>query len=406
MKIIKRIAITVPSCALVLVCLSAVPLAAQDVAPGDDARFQRGPLKLAPTLSLKDVGIDSNVFNQVNADQPESDFTATLTPAVDAWVNLGRLRVASKHSMDVVYFRTHADQRSLGTAHNVKVDAPLTRVTPWFSAGTLSTRDRPGYEIDVRARRVEHSLGSGLDWNAGGRTSLTVAIRRNLIAFEADERFDGDWLRQILDRRVEALEVAARRKVTPLTTATVLVSRGRERFVFSPVRDGDSLRVTPGLEFDARIRGSVWVGYRRTDFLSPSMPDFSGVVASADVSYELGSGTRLQVGTTRDLVYSYELEQPYYVQTGFSGVVTQHLVSAWDVQARMARQALAYQRMVEDGRADGAVDHVSTTGVGIGYHLSPDIRLGVNLDLHRRRSELSRHNYERHTIGTSLTYGF
>lgn len=406
MKTLKRTALEASSYALIVVCLSGVPLSAQEPAPGDDALFQRGPLRLAPTMTLKNVGLDSNVFNEIDADDPESDFTATLTPAAAVWLNIGHLRVASHHSVDIVYFQSHADQRSVGTSHDIKVEAPLNRLTPWFSAGTLSTRDRPGYEIDVRARRGENSLGAGADWNAGGRTSLAAGVRRNVIAFEPDGQLAGAWLRQMLDRRADAIEVAVRHKVTPLTTAAVLASGGREHFAFSPIRDGDSLRITPGFEFGARIQGAVWVGYRRTDFVSPLMPDFSGLVASADVSYEMFSGTKVNLGATRDLVYSYEIDQPYYVQTGLSGTITQYVVSAWDVQGRMARQRLAYQRLVEGVRADGGLDRVLTVGAGIGYHLSPDVRLGLNLDLHRRRSEGSRRDYERLIVGTSVTYGF
>lgn len=76
-----------------------------------------------------------------------------------------------------------SDHRVVGTLHDVKVEAPLTRLTPWFLAGTLSTRVRPGYEIDVRARRVEHSLGAGADWDADGGISLTVGVRRYRNAF-------------------------------------------------------------------------------------------------------------------------------------------------------------------------------------------------------------------------------
>ncbi len=403
----KTIQHAVPAWLAILIAVYChVSVAAQEWAPGDDARFQHGPLRLTPTVALRNLGADSNVFNEVDAEHPESDFTATLTPAAAMWLNLGRLRLASHHSMDLVYFHTHSDQRSTGTSHDVRLEAPLTRVTPWVSAGMLSTRDRPGYEIDVRARRVENTLGAGADWNPGGRTSVSLGVRRNALTFEPDERFAGTWLRQILDRRVESLDLIVRRKLTPLTTLAVLTSHGRERFVFFAIRDGDSLRLTPGLEFDSRIRGSVRIGYRQTNFLSPLMPDFSGLVASADVSYDVLSGTKVDLGATRDLVYSYEVEQPYYVQAGFNGTVTQHLVSVWDVQGRLARQRLTYQRQVDGARADGGVDRISTAGVGVGYHLSTDVRLGLNLDLHRRRSHTALRDYQRRTIGASLTYGF
>ena len=45
-----------------------------------------GPLYLTPGLAVKEFGIDTNVFNNAQA---QRDFTFTLAPHVDVWVRRG-----------------------------------------------------------------------------------------------------------------------------------------------------------------------------------------------------------------------------------------------------------------------------------------------------------------------------
>ena len=51
-------------------------------------------------------------------------------------------------------------------------------------------------------------------------------------------------------------------------------------------------------------------------------------------------------------------------------------------------------------------DHVTTVGVGIGYHMGKDLRLSFNVDQNNRNTLVREHQYEKFLIGTALTYGF
>src|SRR6185503_5997430 len=53
-----------------------------------EARAHLGPFYATPTIALKELGVDSNVFNA--AGEPESDFTFTATPVADVWVPVAR----------------------------------------------------------------------------------------------------------------------------------------------------------------------------------------------------------------------------------------------------------------------------------------------------------------------------
>ena len=64
------------------------------------------------------------------------------------------------------------------------------------------------------------------------------------------------------------------------------------------------------------------------------MPDFSGLIANAELSYAFRGMTRFTVGVSRDIFFSFEVLEPFYIQPGFTLSVTQQVTGPWDVQAR------------------------------------------------------------------------
>ena len=55
------------------------------------------------------------------------------------------------------------------------------------------------------------------------------------------------------------------------------------------------------------------------------MPDFSGLVANAELSYTLRGATRFTAGVSRDIYFSYEVTEPFYIQPGLTLSLTQQV---------------------------------------------------------------------------------
>jgi hypothetical protein len=392
-----------------LLCLAGVDAHAQDRPdPAASARFRLGPVGFTPVIELRNIGVDSNVFNESAADEPQSDFTATFAPGVRSWLRVGRARLSVEQQVDLVYFHKFNNQRSANSHGVYRLEVPLARVTPYVSSALLYTRDRPGFEIDARARRSEGTLTAGADLQVGSRLTTGIAVRRGRHEYSAHETFQGAYLRELLNRDVESVELAVRHKATPLTTLVLLGETRRERFHESPVRDVDSVRITPGVEFDpfAIVSGRGFVGFRRMDFRSPDVPDFSGLVASGDLTYRLLGATRVNLNALRDISYSYQVDEPYYVQTGATLSVTQVVRAGWDVIGRVGRQRLAYERRVGAVVTGNRLDGVWRVGGGAGYRFSQGLRIGVNVDSYRRRSDNARREYDSLVVGSTVTYEF
>ena len=386
-------------------CALAAPARAQSQLPEavDAMPIHIGPLGLRPTVSITNVGNDSNVFN--DADHPQEDFTATVVPRLAARLRGGRLMLSYGSATDMVYFKKLTSERSINFTTDVKLDANLGRLQPYVSAGWIDTKDRMNAEIDIRVPRTQRTLAAGARILLASRTAVVVSGRRFTLNFDDGAVFRGVDLTRTLNSRSDSVDAGVQLLLTPLTTLSITTSLQRDRFDAAPERDADTLRLIPALQFDpsSLIRGSVAVGYRRFRPLGPELPDYSGLVVQAGIGYTLMGRTKFDIDVTRDVQYSYEDLEPYYLSTGGRVTLTHQLVGALDVQALAGRQTMAYRHRLVPGEARR--DQAETFGGGVGYRLRETMRLGFNWESNRRLSALDARRYVRRRLFASLTYG-
>ena len=394
--------------ALALLLAAAAPARPQTQAPPDpvdNARVQAGPFSLNPRLEFLNVGVDSNVFDE--AEGARQDFTATIRPSLDATMRLGRGRVTYRGSLDAVYFRKYKDERSLNRFGEVRAEARLTRFVPYAIVSGLATRERPNREIDLRARRTNGTLGAGAALLVLSRTSLVGGVIRQTVRYDATGVFRGENLSRRLDETRTSVNGGVRLALTPLTTLSVTATSERDRFDLSPDRDADTLRIAPTFEFDpsALVSGTVTVGYRRFKPRHDTMAPFRGLVANVTTRYTLLGRTRFDVQVNRDIDYSYQSQQPYYLRTGGSLTVTQALAGQFDVQGVAGRERLRYRGTGADAERLPA-DTTDVGGGGIGYRLDQTTRVGVSVEFTRRRGPDASRSFDRRRVFGSVVYGF
>ena len=389
--------------------LRATPSHAQIAAPNPDterARMQIGPLGLTPSIALTNFGVDTNVFNEF--EDAKQDVTFTVAPQLDAFFRMRRLRVNVAARSNMVYFQQYASERSLDGAVAARIELRGPRLTPWVAPSIESGRQRFGYEIDLRFRRVTTDVAAGIDARVSARTQLVLSARHARYDHAGDSVFLGSSLKEALNRDSDTLAIDLKYHVTPLTTFVASAQTVRDRFEFRHDRDTDSVRVDAGFDLTpyALISGRGRIGYRTLNGRDVTIRDFSGLVASVAAGSTIKGRTRIDVFGDRDVSYSYEFAYPYFVLSGAMVTVTPRLTQRWDTQARGGLHRLAYREI--PGVADllhDRVDRYGIVGAGIGYHLGRDTRIGVNIDRERRSSPVQRRAYMGYRTGISVTYG-
>lgn len=396
---------------VVLGCMLALylspPALAQQV-PTDDpvasAPFRIGAVGVSPRFTLSDAGIDTNVFNTFFNRQ--RDFTFTAAPGADLFLRTGRGILSVSGDAQFVYFQKFDTERSINSNATGQYEFRLNRVRPYVSAGTVNSKQRPGYEIDVRARHYETDFKVGSDVRFMSKSTARIEFRKFDYKFAGDAVFGGRPLNQELNRTLTAVDLGWRQRLTALTTWVTRVSRESERFEFEDSRNSGSFRVSSGLELGrfALIRGSAFAGFRKlTAAEGGTLPGFSGITADVDVSYTAPTQTRLGASVDRDIQYSYDVDTPYYVQTGWTATLTQRVTGKWDAQLSGGRDRLAYQSNVATYRRK---DFVGRFGGGIGYAIRDGVRASFDVQSFYRSSDVPGREYGGVRAGFSMSYGY
>lgn len=129
------------------------------------------------------------------------------------------------------------------------------------------------------------------------------------------------------------------------------------------------------------------------------------MTASADIAYVALDALRVGFQAGRDVEYSYDDRQPYYLQSGFNASPTVQIDGPFDLGGRYGAQRLSYEtRGAASGLGD-RVDRVHTYGGSVGLHIGGDLRIGFNLDHQERISGLPNRAYDGLRYGGSVTYG-
>jgi putative beta-barrel porin BBP2 len=362
-----------------------------------------GPFRVTPSLIVKDMGVDDNVFNEsVN---PKRDYTVTVTPRADVAFRMRRLRLGYSTATEYVYYRTYRSERGTNTSSLARMDVDLGYLKPYATIQGVNTRARLNSEIDARARHRDLLYGAGIALKIASRTSLLVNGTQGKVAYDPDaEKFRGVDLRQSFDGRRRSIDVGIGIALTPLTTFTMVVAREQQRFALSSARDSNAWRVSPTVSFSPSglLTGSATVGYRRFHTLSASLADFSGLVSLVNVGATIYGRHQVDARFSRDVQYSYDVATAYYLGTGGTVTWTYLLAGPIDVRGVVGRNQNDYTV------AGDALGHerLTTYGGGVGYRFSNRARLGVNADWSRRESTKSaERNYRNHRIFAGLTWG-
>lgn len=373
-----------------------------------EARGHVGPFYLTPGVRLKELGVDTNVFNA--AGEQKSDFTFTVAPMLNVSVPMARRALfTTTLASDLVWYAHYDTERSVNPQVTARGEVYLNRITLFGETAQLSTRQRPNYEIDGRSRRAEDTVLTGVRVALTSKFSVEVGGHRDGIRYDGDAEFDGTNLQRTLNRETRGVQLTARHRLTPLTTLAVRAQLDQDRFSLSPARDSDSYRVLPGIEFapQALLKGSAYLGYRKFTPLVPrDLPAFSGLVGELGLSYTMLGATAFGLSFRRDLTYSYSEFQPFFVDTALGASIRHALGSRFDVLCSGDRHVYDYRSFLTAGLDDARrVDTTWNYAASLGYRIGRGGRIGFGASYTTRASTNLLRAYDNLLFGTTFSYG-
>ena len=132
-------------------------------------RVRIGPLWMNPTISMPNIGIDTNVFNDPpNVTPKEGLYDSPCRPKAELWLRMGRTWLSGLVAEEIVWYQKYTTERSVNNTYTIGWKAPLNRLVLTTSATWSSTRSaarirnrcaRPAQRADV-CRKRRGSAGS------------------------------------------------------------------------------------------------------------------------------------------------------------------------------------------------------------------------------------------------------
>lgn len=369
-----------------------------------EGRFHSGPLTWTPTLTLREAGFDSNVYDEPT--NPKHDNSAVFSPQAEGALAFAHMDVRFGGSADYVYFQRYTRERSLNGRANARIDFNLSRITPYIGGGFVNARERVSSEIDVRARRTDHAASAGVGIALTPRGVLELDATFNATSIREGETFRGVNLAGRLNRESTGLQARVKYEVTPLTRFFVEGGASRDRFTLSPGYDADNLSGRAGFEFepDAVLKGKATVGFHRIEPIGPLAFPFEGVTAAVELGYVLLGRTRFDTRIARDTSYSFE-EQPYSLQTIYGGEILHNVFGPLDVIGRASWETLDYPGIPERNLPEDTLE-ITRYGGGLAIRPGTRVRLTLNYEVIDRVARLVERTYGRRRLYTTVTYGF
>jgi len=323
----------IPLIILLMVCPGSAVLQAQEeeaTSPIDRAIEELsnwGPLYWKTRLKLKDLGYDSNLFQQEEGQV--SSLTATLTPGIDLFLPMGRRQMLwAAEDLDVVYYAKDPPGLYLNNDAALGYDLYLKRIQLSLSDRYKTSLQRPNEEIDARVRRVNNLISGELLLDLSPRVSAGLTHQSDTIRYEdktVEEPGTPEGLALILDRTERRNGLLLRYDALP-RTSFLLKARHTDYDFRDPAstRESTEMRYLVGVAFDPTglITGELEVGYSLfTADLAPDQ-DFEGFVGRSEVTWRTKPWFHISVNAERDRRFSTYASNLFYLYEKLEGLVS------------------------------------------------------------------------------------
>lgn len=411
-----------PAAALLLVAVSAagqsVNLIEDEVDAVRQGVFRLGPFYATPSLRLT-TGYDSNALSTPVA---ESDVNAVLGPSARLALPLGDIAFFDvTEEVDFVYYREQIDLRRVFNVTRLGAGIGSRRVLFRVNDEFRDDTGRPTSEFDFPVQQRTNALDASLSFALGWRHRLRFgyAQQRFTITDGLDDPAVADRLNRVTDRGT--LELARK-----LTAKTSFVAEGLyERFAFDDrLRDGDSYGARFGFDFSpgrtdpliatpwgqSFLAGRFLLGFRRAQPVDPSFVDYTGLIASTDVTFGFGQGHQLHGIFNRDIVPSILEENWVYVENRVGGSFRFQMTERFSVTpgVTFGSNHYALPTLVEsdDGTLVEAevVDEHTTLRFAFDVRVGSSWFVGANVDYLKRDSNVFLFGKDRMQVGLILRF--
>ncbi len=381
----------------------------------EKAPFSFGPLRLFPSLALRNVGYDSNVFFDA---RPKADYTGTFSPEVRAYLPLGgTILFTARENPEYSFYLNEKNRREFSNSFGFGLRAlVLGRFVLDGSAHYDKHRRPQSSELGALVTDTSKGYEAGLTFETPRRTSLGIKAVFNDVSLEDYAPAEtGVPLSGILNRIERGLQAEFNYEISP--GGYFFLSGMVTEFAFASAvsnwKDSTAMEGFAGVRFPigGKIRGTLALGFKKFAPKEAGPAEFSGLVGKTELEGRFGP-LGLRASYSRDSVFSVWTDVLFFIDSRYGAGASFYLTPFLRLDYNYDLGNADYPDFPGAGPAPGEGssgrrrDNHATHSAGIVVRLFGNTGLGLTWNSARWTSTMAGWDRRREFIGVFLTYEF
>jgi hypothetical protein len=368
---------------------------------------------LRPSLSITDMGLDTNVLTTASGQQ--RDRTANLRVQIEPSLRFGPARLSGTLGTRLSYFQVHDRERSFDADGAARIDVNAPGAAAYALASFVRAHDPFDPEVYARTRRVQQLYEGGATIRLTGKTSAGFTAQRSAMSLEADDVGLDEGLSPQFVRHTDALTGSVRDAITPLTSVSLTGGIRREHVSAPAAATATSISVMAGLDTapEALLGGKAYIGYRHFQPGAHAHSPEAAMIGSLDLGFFVTDSIRVGALADRDVSRSFRIAETYVTSARLGATVTRRMTRAWTLRAESSRQWLAYDTVAgttamgaSAAALETAIDRMSRYTAVADVQLSRGTSLALTADYSALRAHSTGRRYDRLRLVSSITHRF
>ena len=380
-----------------------------------------GPFRVEPSLRLRDVGYDGNVYYQREEDKPVSDYTATLSPELRVHVLFrSYLILTLRENPEYVFYVQEKRERRWNNTFAPEFKLLLFHCFVLGGGYSYSSRRwRATSEFDSRANEFKREFKGSFFYETARETSIGLNVQQAEITYEdsflRDLRSEEISLAKNLNRKETSGNIEIYYRIFSRTFLFLKGGYTEYKFLYDDARwrDSYSYQGSAGLILpeDGKVRGKISVGYKRLIPRRSNQKDYEGVVGDIEVVYRFWR-MAFRMSLRRDSHFSYWTNNLFFIDTAGEGGLSFYLSQRVRLDYRFLYGEGRYPEPFLSVQPKGTVEMVRrrdtyrTHTAGIVFRVIGNTGIGLQAILWERDSNYYYESRQRYFVGGYLTYEF
>ncbi len=381
------------------------------------ARWRLGPLRLVPTLQIRNIGYDNNVYYRTQDGHPVGDYTGTIAPDLKAYLLLGSSLILSfQENPEYVFYAREKGYRSFANSYAPGVKLNLFR--RFVLSGNYQNqkhRRRVSPEIDYLTTDLIRGGDGGFFFETVRKTALGITGNVRRYSYEAIRLPGSDApLSRELGREEKTGQLEFYYRLYPENFFFLDAGYTDVRFLDQSVawRNVYSYQTSGGIRFSptGRVRGLLTLGWKKLVPRAAGRKGFQGLTARTELEVRLGRIV-LNALHSRDSNFSYWTNVIYFIDHRYGAGLSFYLNRSLRLDYKYQQGRMNYPENISYATPEGPVilqrkDRDESHSLGFMVRLFQRTGVGISADYWKKRSNLPGTSIDRWFIGGYLSYEF